>query len=48
MFETMGVVGFKCKLETSFLIFSNICCWYILELSHRGNFNVYLQYISFQ
>ena len=35
---------FKCKLKTSFLIFSNIYCWYILELPHRGNSNVYLQY----
>ena len=32
----------------SFLIFSNICCWYTLELPHRGNSNVYLQHMSFQ
>ena len=24
--------GFKCKFKFSFLIFSNICCWYTLEL----------------
>ena len=31
-----------------FLIFSNICCRYTLELPHRGNSNVYLQHMSFQ
>ena len=25
-----------------FLIFSNICCWYTLELPLTGSFNVYL------
>ena len=30
--------GFSCKLRNSFLIFSNICCWYTLELPHRGKF----------
>ena len=39
---------FKCKLKISFLIFSNIYCWYTLELPHRGNSNVYQQYMSFQ
>ena len=27
--------GFKCKLKNSFLIFSNVCCCYTLELPHR-------------
>ena len=31
---------FKCKLKTSFLIFSNIYCWCTLELPLRGNSNV--------
>ena len=38
--------GFKCKLKTGFLIFSNICCWYTMPLC--GNSNVYLQYVSFK
>ena len=29
------------------LIFSYIYCWYTLQLPHRGNFNVYLQYNVF-
>ena len=36
---------FKCKLNTSFLIFIKIYCWYTSELSHRSNSNVYLQYV---
>ena len=28
--------GFKCKFKYSFLIFSNVCCCYTLELPHRG------------
>ena len=31
-----------------FLIFSNICYNYTLELPHRGNSNVFLQHMSFQ
>ena len=47
--KTMGHdTGFKCKFKFSFLIFSNICCWYTLELPHRGNSNVHLQHMSFQ
>ena len=28
-----------------FLIYSNICCRYTLELPHRGNSNVSLQHV---
>ena len=30
--------------QIGFLNFSNICCWYTLELSHKGNSNVHLQH----
>ena len=31
-----------------FLNFSNMCCWYTLELPHIGNSNVHLQHMSIQ
>ena len=40
--------GFKCKISIQFLNFSNICCWYTLELPHRDISNVYILHMSFQ
>ena len=34
--------------KKGFLYSSNICCWYILKLPHRGNSNVHLQHMSLQ
>ena len=43
--KTMNMVlGVNVNLK---LIFSNIYCWYTLELPHRGNSNMYLQYMCF-
>ena len=41
----MDMILGKCKLQNSFLIYSSICCWYTLELPHRGNSNVYLKHV---
>ena len=30
------------------IIFRSICCWYTLELAHRGNSIVYLQHMLIQ
>ena len=39
----------QCKFQKRYpYLFSNICCWYALELTHRGNSNVHLQHIFFQ
>ena len=46
--DTVHGTGFKRELKTSLFIFSIICCWYTLELPHRGDSNVYLQYMSFK
>ena len=42
------ILGINVNFKIVFLIFSNICCWYILELPHRGNANVFLQHMCFQ
>ena len=42
------ILSINVNSKIVFLIFSNICCRYRLELPHRGNYNVYLQYMSFQ
>ena len=43
---------FSLYFKSGFLNFSNICCWYTLELPHRGNYrgnsNVHLQHVSIQ
>ena len=40
----LGLQLYSVNFEIVFLIFSSICCWYTLELTHRGNFIVYLQH----
>ena len=42
------ILGLNVNFQYSFLNFSNIFCWYILELLHRGISNVYIQHMSFQ
>ena len=32
--------------KIGFLNFSSLCCWYTLELPHRGNSNVHMQHMS--
>ena len=44
----MDMILDKCLFKIGFFVFSNICCWYTLELPHRGNFNVHLQHMSLQ
>ena len=44
----MDMILDKCIFQISFINFSNICCWYTLELPHRGNSNVHLQHMSIQ
>ena len=39
------ILGICVNSKIVFLIFSNICCRYILELPHRGNSNVSLQHM---
>ena len=34
------------EFKIGFLNFSNICCWYTLELPYRGNSNVHRQHMS--
>ena len=42
------ILGINFNFKIVFLIFSNICFKYTLELPHRSNSDVYLQYMSFQ
>ena len=35
---------FSVYFKIGFLNFSKVCCWYTLELPHRGNSNVHLQH----
>ena len=42
----LGII--KENFKIVFLIFSNLCCRYKLELPHRHNSNVFLQHMSFQ
>ena len=46
--KLMDMILDKCIFQISFINFSNICCWYTLELPHGGNFNVHLQPMSIQ
>ena len=43
MRETNGHDTCLCIFQ-GFLNFSKICCWYTLELPHRGNSKVHLQH----
>ena len=42
------ILVFSVYFKIGFLNFSNICCWYTLELSHRGNTKVHIQHMSIQ
>ena len=44
----MDMILVKCIFKIRFLNFSNICCWYTLELPHRGNSNVHIQHMVIQ
>ena len=39
---------FSVYFKIGFLNFNSICCWYTLELPHRGDSNVHLQHMSIQ
>ena len=41
----MDLIFDKCKFSNIFPYFQY---WHTMELSHRGNANVYLQHMSFQ
>ena len=40
----MDMILVSVHFKIGFLNFSNICCWFTLELPHRGNSNVHLQH----
>ena len=47
--KPMDMILVKCILQNRFpyflrKIFFYICCWYTLELPHRGNSNVHLKH----
>ena len=42
------ILGINVNSKIVFLIFSNICCMFTLELPHGGNSNVFQQHMSFQ
>ena len=45
----MDMILDKCIFpKKGFLVFNKICCWYTLDLPHRGNYNVHLQHMSIQ
>ena len=44
----LGRKATKQTIKIGFLNFSNICCWYTLELPHRGYCNVHVQHMSSQ
>ena len=44
----MDMILDKCIFQISFINFSNICYWCILELPHRGHSNVHIPHMSIQ
>ena len=44
----MDMILVSVYFKIGFLNFSNLCCWYTLELPHRGNSNVHMQHMSTQ
>ena len=44
----MDMILVSVYFKIDFLNFSNIYCWYTIELPYRGTSNVHLQHMSIQ